>query len=103
MDIIPSGELHLNFGNALALHLNDDGIQLQRKSLAGQEKLTRYWRGSVTSLKILCDSSSIEIFINNGEGVMSNRYFPHHPASLILQGESDVTLHYWSLRACMVE
>ncbi len=103
MDIIPSGELYLNFGNALALHLNDDGIQLQRRSLAGQEKLTRYWRGSVTSLKILCDSSSVEIFINNGEGVMSNRYFPHHPASLILQGESDVTLRYWSLRACMVE
>ncbi|MER2896364.1 sucrose-6-phosphate hydrolase, partial [Escherichia coli] len=24
-------------------------------------------------------------------------------ASLILQGESDVTLRYWSLRACMVE
>ncbi|EFL3018117.1 TPA: sucrose-6-phosphate hydrolase [Escherichia coli] len=103
MDIIPSGELYLNFGNALVLHLNDDGIQLQRRSLAGQEKLTRYWRGSVTSLKILCDSSSVEIFINNGEGVMSNRYFPHHPASLILQGESDVTLRYWSLRACMVE
>ncbi|MFQ9949001.1 MAG: hypothetical protein ACLRXB_05055 [Escherichia coli] len=30
------GELYLNFGNALALHLNDDGIQLQRRSLAGQ-------------------------------------------------------------------
>ncbi|MDU1923735.1 GH32 C-terminal domain-containing protein, partial [Enterobacter sp.] len=52
---------------------------------------------------VLCDRSSVEIFINHGEGVMSSRYFPDHPAQVRFEGASDITLRYWSLRSCMIE
>ncbi|MDR9963570.1 GH32 C-terminal domain-containing protein [Enterobacter cloacae subsp. cloacae] len=47
----------------------------ERASLQTGETLTRYWLGEVHHLRVLCDRSSVEIFINHGEGVMSSRYF----------------------------
>ena len=78
-------------------------FRLARRSLASDEMLYRYWRGTVRSLRIFIDQSSVEIFINGGEGVMSSRYFPDHPARVRFEGASDITLRYWSLRACMIE
>ncbi|MEA9397516.1 sucrose-6-phosphate hydrolase [Lelliottia amnigena] len=93
----------VNFANTLWLNLDEKGIRLERKSLQHDEILTRYWDGKVTSLRVLCDSSSIEIFINEGEGVMSSRYFPGNPAQVRFEGASAITLRYWSLRASMIE
>jgi sucrose-6-phosphate hydrolase SacC (GH32 family) len=52
----------------------------------------RYWRGEVRSLRIFIDRSSVEIFINDGEGVMSSRYFPDYPAQLIFSGHAGCIL-----------
>ena len=93
----------VNFANTLWLNLDEKGIRLERKSLQHDEILTRYWDGKVTSLRVLCDSSSVEIFINEGEGVMSSRYFPGNPAQVRFEGASAITLRYWSLRASMIE
>lgn len=93
----------VNLANTLWLTLDKKGIRLERKSLHNDDMLTRYWQGKVTSLRVLCDSSSVEIFINEGEGVMSSRYFPRHPAQIGFEGASAITLRYWSLRASMVE
>lgn len=93
----------VNFANTLWLNMDEQGIRLERKSLQHDEMLTRYWDGKVTSLRVLCDSSSIEIFINEGEGVMSSRYFPGNPAQVRFEGASAITLRYWSLRASMIE
>ncbi|WP_227317355.1 sucrose-6-phosphate hydrolase [Cedecea davisae] len=97
------GSLDMDFGGALKLSVNEQGVTLQRRSLVSGEWLSRYWKGTVSSLHILCDSSSVEIFINQGEGVMSNRYFPQHPSRVCFNGASEVTLRYWSLRSAMVE
>ncbi|AIR62306.1 glycosyl hydrolase family 32 [Cedecea neteri] len=98
-----TGNFSLRFGGGLTLDATGQGITLQRPSLETGEPLYRYWHGAVASLQILCDSSSVEIFINNGEGVMSSRYFPLPSERLSFNGESEVTLRYWSLRSCMIE
>jgi beta-fructofuranosidase len=51
----------------------------------------------------MCDSSSIEIFINDGSAVMSSRYFPVLPAQLIFRGDRQITLRYWPLADCVLE
>ncbi|MHB2057460.1 sucrose-6-phosphate hydrolase [Pantoea dispersa] len=97
------GDITLNFADRLRLEWRADGLRLARRSLANDEWQFRYWRGAVSQLQLLCDHSSVEIFINEGEGVMSSRYFPAHPAQLTLTGHAEVTARYWSLRPCMVE
>ena len=83
--------------------LDDRGLRLERASLKTGKTLTRYWQGDVHHLRVLCDRSSVEIFINNGEGVMSSRYFPEHPALVRFEGAAAITLRYWSLHGCMIE
>ncbi|MGL4827495.1 MAG: sucrose-6-phosphate hydrolase [Vibrionaceae bacterium] len=103
LSIIPCGALEVDFSGALTLQLSEKGIRLARKSLVNDEIHYRYWNGSVKSLRIFCDSSSVEVFINDGEGVMSSRYFPQHPAAITFTGSDEVALEYWPLHACMVE
>lgn len=100
---LSASSVNVDFAGALRLIVDDEGIRLERASLEAGETLTRYWQGNVHHLRVLCDHSSVEIFINHGEGVMSSRYFPDHPAQVRFEGASDITLRYWSLRSCMIE
>ncbi|EGT7777448.1 sucrose-6-phosphate hydrolase [Salmonella enterica] len=101
-DLVPfSGSI--DFAGTLRLSIDESELRLERASLNSGETLTRYWQGEIRHLRVLCDRSSVEIFINNGEGVMSSRYFPDHPAQVRFEGASDITLRYWSLRGCMIE
>ncbi|WP_313773622.1 sucrose-6-phosphate hydrolase [Enterobacter huaxiensis] len=93
----------VDFAGALRLIVEKNGVRLERASLQTGETLTRYWLGDVRHLRVLCDRSSVEIFINEGEGVMSSRYFPDAPAQIRFEGASNITLRYWSLRSCMIE
>ena len=95
--------LSLDFGGALTLERDASGIRLARRSLASDEMHYRYWRGEVRSLRIFIDRSSVEIFINDGEGVMSSRCFPDYPAQLIFSGSAPDAFCYWPLRTCMIE
>jgi beta-fructofuranosidase len=91
------------FWRRIDLERDANGIRLARRSLASDEMLYRYWRGEVRSLRIFIDQSSVEIFINDGEGVMSSRYFPAYPAQLVFSGRAPDAFCYWPLRTCMVE
>ncbi|WP_256738683.1 GH32 C-terminal domain-containing protein, partial [Cronobacter sakazakii] len=97
------GDVTLDFAATLRLEWTRDGLRLARRSLATGEWQYRYWQGDARRLHILCDRSSVEIFINDGEGVMSSRYFPAANATLGFEGDAHLRLRYWSLRACMVE
>lgn len=77
---LSASSVNVDFAGALRLIVDDEGIRLERASLKTTDTLTRYWQGNVHHLRVLCDCSSVEIFINHGEGVMSSRYFPDHPA-----------------------
>ena len=98
-----TGGVTLNFADTLLLEWHDAGLRLARRSLESGEWHYRYWCGAVTQLQILCDHSSVEIFINEGEGVMSSRYFPTAAAQLRLIGDTEVTARYWPLRRCVVQ
>jgi beta-fructofuranosidase len=98
-----AGDLTLNFADTLILEWRQSELRLARRSLESGEWHYRYWQGAAHKLQILCDRSSVEIFINDGEGVMSSRYFPQQPARLTFAGDAEVRARYWSLRACMVE
>ncbi len=103
LELAGQGPVMLNFADTLILTWQPNGLRLARLSRMTGEWQYRYWPGDVRELHILCDRSSVEIFINGGEGVMSSRYFPAHPATLALSGGTNLRARYWSLRSCMVE
>ncbi|MEW5289763.1 sucrose-6-phosphate hydrolase [Erwinia papayae] len=105
LELLLEGEagVTLNFADTLVLEWHQDQLRLGRRSLETNQWQYRYWCGAAQRLQILCDHSSVEIFINGGEGVMSSRYFPTQPAHLRLSGSAEVRARYWSLRRCMVE
>ncbi|MCD7093261.1 sucrose-6-phosphate hydrolase [Klebsiella quasipneumoniae subsp. quasipneumoniae] len=102
-DIAPNSTLGLDFAGALQLTVNRDGLRLSRRGLQTAEMHHRYWRGEARRLQIFIDRSSVEIFINDGEGVMSSRFFPGYPGQLIFSGATPVAFCRWLLRPCMVE
>jgi len=91
------------FGEALALVWDGEWLTLTRINRRTNQPETRFWHGALRQLTVLCDSSSIEIFINQGEAVMSSRYFPTLPARLTLAGSEQIALSYWPLANCMIE
>ncbi|MDE4770622.1 GH32 C-terminal domain-containing protein, partial [Klebsiella pneumoniae] len=93
----------VEFEGALQLTVNRDGLRLSRRGLQTAEMHHRYWRGEARRLRIFIDRSSVEIFINDGEGVMSSRFFPGYPGQLIFSGATPVAFCRWLLRPCMVE
>ncbi|UMX50865.1 GH32 C-terminal domain-containing protein [Klebsiella pneumoniae] len=68
-DIAPNSTLGLDFAGAPQLTaVNRDGLRLPRRGLQTAEMHHRYWRGEARRLRIFIDRSSVEIFINDGEG-----------------------------------
>jgi beta-fructofuranosidase len=86
------------------LSWNGNCLILTRLNWRTQEQESRYWFGKLTSLQLLLDASSLELFINNGEACMSARYFPD-PAikNLTWQGSGQLSIHHWLLSACVIE
>lgn len=101
--IAAQGKITLDFSDTLQLKWHEEGLRLARRSLESGEWQYRYWRGAVSHLQILCDHSSVEIFINDGESVMSSRYFPAQAAQLTLIGDAEVEARYWPLRHTVIE
>lgn len=97
------GECQIHFSALLTLTWDGEKVTLSRRNIRSGEPEHRYWRGHLAQLQILCDSSSVEIFINNGEAVMSARYFPGHDASVTFSGSGRLTLQHWLLTSCVVE
>ncbi|MBD8161858.1 sucrose-6-phosphate hydrolase [Erwinia persicina] len=98
-----SGTCQADFAGALHLSVNAQGLTLQRHNLRSGKPEERYWQGEVKTLRVLCDRSSVEIFINDGEAVMSSRYFPSPQPQLRFAGTGQIGLRHWSLRQCVIE
>lgn len=105
LELLLTGQAGITVNNAdtLLLEWSADALSLSRRSMKNGEWQYRYRSGMVTDLQLVCDHSSVEIFINGGEEVMSSRYFPTHSAQLMLTGDTEVEVYYWSPRQCMVE
>ncbi|MDD3362834.1 MAG: glycoside hydrolase family 32 protein [Hespellia sp.] len=69
------------------LTLKHTGINAcgRTKRVAEVEKLRK--------LRILIDTSSLELFINDGEQVMTSRWYPEHADTIELSGQGAVTIY----------
>ncbi len=103
LQLTPQGAFSAAFGDVMTLSWDGERLQLTRASLADGRPEHRYWRGPVRHLQLLFDRSSVEIFINHGEAVMSARYFPAGEPQLRLNGSAALALEYWPLTPCMLE
>ncbi|ADP12440.1 Sucrose hydrolase, invertase [Erwinia sp. Ejp617] len=103
LELSVDGVCRASFGDGLTLCIEQQGITLCRNNLRSGEAEERDWMGEVRTLRILCDRSSIEIFINDGEGVMSSRYFPAAEPRLRFSGSAQIALRYWRLQQCVIE
>lgn len=96
----------LTLGDSLWLEWDGQRLILSRPSLKDGHLEYRYWRGALQHLQLLCDRSSVEIFINHGQAVMSSRYFPASTATAITlagRGSTELVLQHWPLSACVIE
>ena len=107
-----SAELLIGVNGPFTLSLRDnatlswDGecLTLTRHNWRTQEAESRYWFGTLQSLQLLLDSSSLELFINDGEACMTARYFPDQAKqNLHWQGHGQLSIHHWLLSSCVIE
>jgi beta-fructofuranosidase len=98
------GEFQINFADILVLCWDGERLTLSRRNRRTNEPEHRYWHeGALHHLQILCDRSSVEIFINHGQAVMSSRYFPTSDAMVRFSGSGRITLRHWLLATCVIE
>ena len=99
----PSGPFQLSLAHTLDLSWDGARLTLSRKNLRTGQIEMRFWRGELEQIQLLLDSSSAEIFINQGAAAMSSRYFPAEKPIITWHGTSALTLRYWPLARCVIE
>jgi len=99
----PQGHWQLTLGESAWLAYVNHTLTLCRRNWRTGEWETRHWHGELMDLRLLLDASSIELFINGGEVVMSSRYFPGEAVPLGWTGSAELRLEYWPLSPCMLE
>lgn len=97
------GEFQLNIASLMVLCWNGECLTLSRHNRRTGEPEHRYWRGELHQLQILCDRSSIEIFINEGAAVMSASYFPDGDAAITFSGPGRLALQHWLLAPSVIK
>jgi len=102
-EIVTEQAFSADLGGDMTLSFDGEWLRLTRKNRRTGLPEQRIWRGPLHKLTVLSDASSLEIFINDGEAVMSSRYFPVLPAQLNLRGSHQITLRHWSLAECVIE
>ena len=80
---------------AAVVEWSDDEVILSLGAVSGAGRTVRYARTQAQTMRILADASSLEIFINHGETVLTTRYYPD-PAARggVLDGG---TAQLWSI------
>jgi len=100
--ISAEGSWQADFGGAMLLICDESGLRLRRQNRRTGETETRYWSGQVRQLQILCDRSSLEIFVNDGEATLTSRYFPAEEHTLRWQGSGELRVDHWQLQSIML-
>ena len=59
--------------------------------------------GKVESLRILADTTAVEIYVNGGEVVFSNRYYPETQAQAVKVEAADVDGKIYGLKNYVME
>lgn len=79
-----SDTLRLALGNAATLSYADGLLTLSLSKTSGYGRTTRVAEvNKLTDLRILVDTTSLEIFINGGTQVMTTRYYPQQTDNML--------------------
>lgn len=97
----PSQETVLSYDkNSKILKLNRDK---SGQALTGEREVTLPLTDNLLKLRIFSDKSSLEIFANDGQAVMSSRIYPDKNATgikFIAQGEAKINyLNFYKLKS----
>ncbi|WP_108651020.1 glycoside hydrolase family 32 protein [Dongshaea marina] len=99
IQLSPQGRFFLEIRGQLRIHYQEGRLVLERKHWLDERWQTRSWLGDVERLELFFDHSTLEIFINQGEAVMSSRFYAReNPAELIVQ-QGTPGLSYWPLKS----
>ena len=98
------GKGHFMLNGDLEFVINDADAELVFHSHAGRYRsvrrlpLTRLSAGKVESVRVMVDTSVVEIFVNGGEATMTTRWFPLDIKNLAVTSTIKGTHKAWSLR-----
>lgn len=86
--------LHVMLGDAAAIEYGDGLLTLTLSAASGCGRTQRVAEvAELSSLRILADTSSLELFVNGGEQVMTTRYYPSGAQTLRIGGQGEATLY----------
>jgi len=82
-----------------------DGLLTLEHGVSGYGRRRRYIEvDEITDLRVFSDTSSLEIFVNDGEFVMTTRIFPDQGQDkVVLKTDTQTTLHFWPLEKTAAE
>ncbi|WP_038292429.1 sucrose-6-phosphate hydrolase [Zooshikella ganghwensis] len=99
-EMIVKGEANyqIKLSDVILIEVNNIGLILKRKNWRTHSWESRTWQGTLDELHVLIDRSSIELFINNSDAVLSSRFFSNkESANISFNGEAMIHLIYWKL------
>ncbi len=85
--------LHVMIGDAAAIEYGSGLLTLTLSETSGSGRTQRVAEvKTLTDLRILADTSSLEMFLNNGEQVMTTRYYPQRADTVRFGGQGDAEI-----------
>lgn len=76
LECVPAGAGSLTIRDSAVLEWNENGLTLTLRAGGFGRTVRRTPAGRVAHLRILADTSSLEVFVNHGETVLTTRYYP---------------------------
>ena len=95
---IPQNQFRVTLSEELILDYEDGKFRMyftnRDKTAISAGRSMRYVEvAEVKNLKVLADTSSVEVFVNDGEYVFSTRYYPEEYKVKAEAGEAEITLY----------
>lgn len=92
MEILPQGSVRLLVRGCALIEWDNGMLSLRFQDGGSGRGVRRARVEKLDKLRILGDESSLEIFANDGQAVMSSRYYPEQNKSLRFDGAGRVTV-----------
>ena len=107
LDIKVKGEQgKISLGENLFLDYQDGNISLALSEKAGAGRKVRKAHipsGKVEALRILADTTAVEIYVKGGESVFSTRYYPETDEQTVKVEAQEVDGEIYKLKNCVME
>ncbi|PSW14326.1 sucrose-6-phosphate hydrolase [Photobacterium rosenbergii] len=104
LEQLEGANIRLDIADDFYIESNPNGLVTWRKNLKTAEWESIIWQGTVNSLHLLRDHSSIEVFINGGVAVSTSRFFglglgEEMNIGFELSSNKEIAATHWQLSA----